>query len=143
MGSARGLCSRWDSLHVCMSVSLRGKRCLRRHLSRKSGKKRGLLKRPPESSTRRVGKSRSIEKCREVSTVLVPRVYELKWLNPRSVCPTWLFRYVCTLYCTRFLVYCTRVVVYSASGKRYVQVCAEMYGTVESRFHNQPFGRAL
>ena len=25
--------------------------------------------------------------------------------------------------------------VYSASGIRYVQVCAEMYGTAESRFH--------
>ena len=34
---------------------------------KKSRKKRGLLKRAPESYTRRVGKSRSIEKCREVS----------------------------------------------------------------------------
>ena len=42
---------------------------------KKSGKKRRvLLKRAPESYTRRVGKSRSIEKCREVSTVLVLRV---------------------------------------------------------------------
>jgi hypothetical protein len=32
-----------------------------------SKEERGLLKRAPESYTRRVGKSRSIEKCREVS----------------------------------------------------------------------------
>jgi hypothetical protein len=68
-------CALVGTLYMWGYVRSAGKERMSKETCRKkSGKKRGLLKRAPESYTRRVGKSRSIEKCREVSTVLVPLV---------------------------------------------------------------------
>ena len=89
MGSARGMCSNWDSLHVCVSVSLLEK--MSKETRELPGRRRGLVKRGPPFCTggNRVAHPPETRACSELRTGYRGRVYctgLLSYVSRKEVC---------------------------------------------------------